>query len=253
MIKVAWMYPDTLYLHGERGTVMALARCAEDLGVGSATDKIDMGTADFDPMDYDVIFYGPGELPSFPDVIDEISGYRDDLIRFIESGRVLIVTGSSVAMFGNSIRMLEGTAGRGSEMVRGLGIIPVMSTEREYVFGDDEYVRAVYGGRQMELIGNQIQMTDLEMCGNISFFGDVIYGHGNNGRDGKEGFLFKNSIFTNMTGPLLAGNPWLTTEIIRNASAASGIELTQTDPEYDMEHRSLELKKEFIMNKSHTV
>ncbi|MBR7088625.1 MAG: hypothetical protein IKI38_04650, partial [Mogibacterium sp.] len=33
VINIAWMYPDTLYLHGERGNVMALVRYAQYLGL----------------------------------------------------------------------------------------------------------------------------------------------------------------------------------------------------------------------------
>lgn len=28
-MKIAWLFPDTLYLHGERGNILALARFAE--------------------------------------------------------------------------------------------------------------------------------------------------------------------------------------------------------------------------------
>jgi CobQ-like glutamine amidotransferase family enzyme len=254
MIRTAWMYPDTLYLHGERGNVMALARYADMLGTGSRTHKVDMGTEDFDPMDYDVIFYGPGELPSFPDVIEEISSYRDRLIEFIESGRVLLVTGTSLAMFGESISMAGNGTSDGGQTVKGLGIIPVKAAEREYVFGDDEYVVTTYGGREMELIGNQIQMADIEIVpaafGVCRSFGKVKYGRGNNGRDGLEGIIRNNSIFTNMTGPILTGNPWLAVEIIRRASSASGSELSAAEPPYEMELKSLELKKQFIAQKS---
>jgi hypothetical protein len=254
MIRIAWMYPDTLYLHGERGTVMALARFAEILGTGCKIDRIDMGNKNFDPMDYEIVFYGPGELPSFSDVIAEISGYKDRLTEFIEAGRVLLVTGSSVAMFGDSISMLDNDNPGMFYTVKGLGIIPVKAAERDYVFGDDEYIAAVYGGREMELIGNQIQMADIRSypvsSGGYKAFGKVIYGRGDNGKDGREGISLNNSIFTNMTGPMLTGNPWLTTEIIRKAAIAAGEEADAAEPDYDMELKSLELKKQFVSAKA---
>ena len=64
-INIAGMYPDTLYLHGERGNIMALVRYAMELGLRPHVQRIDLGTKDFDPMEYDILFYGPGEISSF--------------------------------------------------------------------------------------------------------------------------------------------------------------------------------------------
>ena len=41
MIKIAWMYPDTLYLHGERGNALELKHFSEVLGGEAVLDKVD--------------------------------------------------------------------------------------------------------------------------------------------------------------------------------------------------------------------
>ena len=51
-IDIAWMYPDTLYLHGDRGNVMALVRYAQNLGLVPKVHRIDLGSGDFNPLDY---------------------------------------------------------------------------------------------------------------------------------------------------------------------------------------------------------
>lgn len=253
MIKIAWMYPDTLYLHGERGSVMALERTAEAMGLSVCSERIDLGAEGFDPMDYDIIFYGPGEVPSFETVIAEMSLYRDRLREFVESGRVLLVTGASVGMFCRMIILYgDGRAKDGSRRVEGLGLIPADAFEREYVYGNDELIDAVYNGREMELLGNQIQMLDiyLDEGGGCRRLGTVRYGRGNNGDDSSEGAVSGNSIFTNMTGPLLVCDPWLTEEIIKCAAAASGAEVPAYEIDHGLELRSMELKKEFIAEKA---
>ena len=252
VIDIAWMYPDTLYLHGERGNVMALVRYAQQLGLEAKVHKIDLGTEKFNPMDYDILFYGPGEISSFKSVMADIAGYTRSLAEYIASGKIMIVTGTTVSMFGERIRRFDpdGPDGRG-EVIDGLCLIPVLSEEREYVFGDDEDIRAEYGGYSMELVGSQIQMADIEFLENASYsrFGSVIYGRGNNGQDGMEGVVYGNSIFTNMLGPLLVNNPWLTVQILKTAAALKGLEIKYPDPDYTLEVRSLNLKKEFIENK----
>ncbi len=252
VINIAWMYPDTLYLHGERGNVMALVRYAQYLGLEPKIHKIDMGTKGFNPMEYDILFYGPGEITSFKSVIRDIGTYTRSLAEYIASGKILLVTGTTMAMFGERIRRYDPDApNKSGEVIEGLCLIPVLSDEREYVFGDDEYIVAEYGGYSMELVGSQIQMADIEFLENSSFrrFGSVIYGRGNNGEDEIEGVVYNNSIFTNMLGPLLVNNPWLTVQILKKAAELKGIEIKAPDPTYNLEVTSLNFKKEFIQEK----
>lgn len=252
VINIAWMYPDTLYLHGERGNVMALVRYAQYLGLEPKIHKIDMGTKDFNPMEYDILFYGPGEITSFKSVIQDIGTYTRSLAEYIASGKIMLVTGTTVSMFGERIRRFDPDApNKSGEVIEGLCLIPVLSDEREYVFGDDEYIIAEYGGYSMELVGSQIQMADIEFLENSSYsrFGSVVYGRGNNGEDEIEGVVYNNSIFTNMLGPLLVNNPWLTVQILKKAAEIKGIEIKAPDPTYNLEVTSLNFKKEFIQDK----
>ena len=69
-LKIAWLFPDTLYLHGERGNILALQRIAAQKGLETAVDRIDFETEGFQPMDYDIIFCPPGEIVSFPVVLE---------------------------------------------------------------------------------------------------------------------------------------------------------------------------------------
>ena len=46
-MKIAWLFPDTLYLHGERGNILALARFAELAGFQAQIEKVDFETENF--------------------------------------------------------------------------------------------------------------------------------------------------------------------------------------------------------------
>ncbi len=245
IIRTAWMYPDTLYLHGDRGNALALKKISEKLGAEAVLDKVDFETRDFDPMSYDILLFGPGEISSFEALAEDMQRYMDGLKEFVESGRPLIATGTTAALFGNRVIRTD------KSEVRGLSMIPVEASEREYVYGDDELIECVYDGRSMEVIGNQIQMVNLsfEETGDFSRFGTVGYGMGNNGCDGIEGVMYKNSVFTNMLGPVLVNNPLLTCGIIRASAAAAGKSLNEENPAFELEMKSLELKKKFINEK----
>lgn len=245
MMKIAWMYPDTLFLHGERGNVLALERYAGELGAEPVVEKIDFETVDFDPAAYDVIFFGAGEISSFESIAADMESYRDGLKGFIEAGKPLVVTGTTMALFGQEVKRTDGS------VLKCAGFIPVSATEREYVYGDDLYIETDYHGKHMEIVGNQIQMANFEFTEADGFtgFGKVVYGMGNNGKDGIEGVMYKNSVFTNLLGPVLICDPWLTCGIIRAAAEASGETLAGQDPGFELELRSIEKKKAFIANK----
>jgi CobQ-like glutamine amidotransferase family enzyme len=255
-MKIAWMYPDTLFLHGERGNVLALERFAKELGADPVVDKVDFETNDFDPAAYDVLFFGAGEITSFESIVKDMERYKDALKAFIEAGKPVIATGTTMAMFGRKVNRSDGST------VECAGFIPVEATEREYVYGDDLYIEADYHGKRMEIVGNQIQMINIDFSeadaaaelgsgekGGFTGFGKVVYGMGNNGKDGIEGVMYKNSVFTSLLGPALICNPWFTSEILRAAAEVSGEKLTEQDPSFDLEFKSLEKKKAFIAGK----
>lgn len=251
-IDIAWMYPDTLYLHGDRGNVMALVRYAQNLGLVPKVHRIDMGSGDFNPLEYDILFYGPGEISSFEAVMKDIGTYTRSLAEYVAYGKVMLVTGTTMAMFGERIRRFDPDAANGlGETIDGLCMIPAISEEREYVYGNDLDVRAEYGGYSMELIGTQIQMADVEFLENTNYsrFGSVIYGRGNNGQDGIDGVVYNNAIFTNLLGPVLVNNPWLAVTMLKTAADLKGIEIPNDNPDYELEVKSFRLKKQFVEDK----
>lgn len=241
-LKIAWLFPDTLYLHGERGNILALERYASLFGLKPQTDKIDFDTEDFQPMDYDIIFCPPGEIVSFPVILEYLKPKADGFREFIEAGRPLIATGTSTALWCSRVQRADGTS------FDAMGILDAWVQENEAVYGDDVYFSTAYNGTEMEILGNQIQMADLFSETELPF-GQLIYGYGNTGKDRREGFVLKNSIFTNALGPVLVTNPWLTAEIIRAAAAAGGMEISDAEPDMELEKKSFATKKEFVLSK----
>ena len=241
-LKIAWLFPDTMYLHGDRGNILALEKIASSAGLAVETEKIDFDTENFDPLQFHIIFCPPGEITSFPAVVRWMKPFRQKLQSFIEEGRPVLVTGTSVAMWCKKVRRTDGS------IIEGLGLLDAEAEEREQAYGDDLYYSCIYNSKEMELIGSQIQMVNLFNHGEASW-GKLKYGYGNSGKDRQEGFLRGNSIFTNTLGPLLAIHPELAAEIVKAAAETGG--LTIGEPEYNVEisRKSFESKRKFILNK----
>ncbi|MDO4287995.1 MAG: cobalamin biosynthesis protein CobQ [Eubacterium sp.] len=242
-LKIGWLFPDSLYLHGDRGNILALRRMAEGLGCSVTVEKIDFTTEDFTPMDYDFLFCSPGEIATFTSIVDFLKPYTLALKAYIKAGRPLLVTGTSIGLWGTEIIRQDGS------VLKGLEILEVTTRENEAVYGDDLYYRCSLGGETMEIIGNQIQMADFESAEEESF-GELIYGYGNSGKDRKEGFVMDNAVFTNTLGPVLVQNPWLTKAFLRiiAENQETALELSAVDT--FLEEKSFATKKDFILHKT---
>jgi len=240
--NIGWLFPDTLYIHGERGNILALERFAKLAGLEPVIEKIDFDTENFDPMNYDVIFCPPGELVSYPVILEWLKPYKAGFDAFVEAGKPLIVTGTSMALWGENVERVDGSS------FQGMGLIKVDTKENEKVYGDDNYFTCTYNGVDIEVIGNQIQMADFINKGEQAF-GRLHYGYGNTGKDREEGFQKKNSIFTNTLAPMLVANPKLTMEVIKAAAAAKDIAIAAFDFDDELEQKSFATKKEFIQTK----
>lgn len=244
-IRAAWLFPDILYIHGDRGNLLALERAAKAAGAEVCLDRIDFDTEGFMPMDYDFIFCSPGEIVSFPAIIQWLTPYKAELDKFVGAGKVMLVTGTSQCIFGKKITREDGS------VIEGLGLIDCDFAERKMVYGDDLWFRTKFAGAEdeMEIFGSQIQMMDVES--REKPFGQLEYGYGNTGKDRNEGSMKNNAVFTNTLGPILVLNPWLTKEIVITCLVNAGMADTGFDFDLDMtlEEKSLATKKEFTRNK----
>lgn len=201
-ITVGWMYPNLLNLHGERGSVQALAEIGNEMGIEMEILRIE----DFDdPIPYeklDLMMFLPGEIVSFYKLIPVLQ--TEDFRNYLEQGGYVLALGTTGLMFGKSIRREDGST------LQGLGYLNMTAKERKYVWGDDLHVRI--NATKQELAGSQIQMADADVK---NPFATTIYGRGNN-NTGTEGARWKNLIYTNCLGPLFVKNPWFAESILKD-------------------------------------
>lgn len=201
-INVGWMYPNLLNLHGERGSVQALVQIGKNLGFDVSVVRIETPDCPIDYENLDLLMFLPGEISTFAHIISKLKS--DNLTRYLENGGYLLAIGNSGLMFGKSIVREGGTE------IPGLGYFDMTAKERQYVWGDDLYVRI--NGTMQELIGSQIQMADVDAKYPL---GKTLYGMGNN-NTGAEGARWKNLIYTNCLGPLFVKNPWFAETILKD-------------------------------------
>lgn len=241
MIKIGWLFPNIFNLHGDRGNILAIKAEGERRRYDIEIEQINLDTKNFNPLEYDFLFCPPGEMQHFGAVVAFLEPYKDKLIDFIEN-RPMLVTGTTISLFGNMISRNDGST------IRGLGIVNTEATENRVVYGDDLHYNCRYNGKELEIIGSQIQMMDIEI-NEESSFGWLRYGYGNTGNSKHEGVISGKAIFTNTLGPMLVCNPWLTEEILNLIESNKGWETWEKQRNNSLESNSLKTKTALIIKK----
>lgn len=238
-INLAWMYPDILNLHGERGNSQSFKKVADQLDIKLNIQRIDDIEEQIDFSHFDILLFNSGELKVIPTILESLNKQSEGLNEYIRSKKTIIVTGTTGALLADNIYRYNGTS------FSGLKLLNMDIKERTMVIGDDLYYTLEDG---TEIMGSQIQMIDIILNGQNSL-GTIRYGYGNNGQ-ATEGAIKDNIIFTNCLGPVFVKNPWFAEKILRTVCKQKGIEILEDfHPDYEIETKSLESTKEFINKK----
>ena len=237
-LNLIWLYPDILNLHGERGSVQAFQKIADNIGIKLNIIRIDEYEQKIDFENTDIIFCAPGELKVITDITNALEKQRKEIEKYIKNNNYIISVGTTGAL------LAKETVCENGNIIKGLGLLNMTAIERKMVLGDDLYF--TISKTKQEIIGSQIQMLDFNLEEELPL-GTLNYGYGNNGSE-YEGARKNNVIFTNCLGPLFVKNPWWTEEILKNAYLNKENRIYPRK-EYDIENKSFDTTKRFIKEK----
>jgi CobQ-like glutamine amidotransferase family enzyme len=251
-LRMVWLYPDIMNLHGDRGNMMALSHIAAAMHLPLQIIRANRAEEIPDLEQVDCIYIGAGQMRNMKPVTDDLRSKAAALQAYAEQNGHMLVIGSSGCILSKSFVQYDGS------QTAGLGILDMTAKElnrtkmpyvTNEVYGDDILFKTIDG---MEIVGCQIQRLDFTLH-DVPPFGTVLYGYGNNTTDGTEGARYKNVIFTNTVGPLFCCNPWFGVELLSDIAAKKGYPVTDFEESriaylaYAKE--SLQLKKKFIKEK----
>jgi CobQ-like glutamine amidotransferase family enzyme len=212
-LRLLALYPDQMNIYADRGNMIFLRRRCEWRGIGFSYAAVGPGER-FDPGAHDLIYIGGGQdRDQVLVAADMVETKRDAIAASAEDGAVVLAVCGGYQLLGHGYQL-------GDDRIEGLGL------------ADLETVREP-GPR---LIGNVTIEVDLgagprlvagfENHGGRTYLGEsaeplgrVLSGHGNNGRDGREGVRRLNLLGTYLHGPLLPKNSWLADRLIQLALA----------------------------------
>lgn len=101
-MKIAYLYYDFLNLYGESGNIKIISnilkynKIKHEILYLSLDDKLE-----FDK--YDLVYIGSGTEDNLLIALKHLSKYKNDIKKYIEDNKFMLVTGNSVDMFGKKI------------------------------------------------------------------------------------------------------------------------------------------------------
>ena len=212
MINVLHLYYDLLNLYGENANTRCIKRALElnkikvNVDLKSIGDKIDF-------KKYDLIYIGSGSEEDLLLALDDIKTRKEELKKYIEDDKYLILTGNAMDLFGEYIET--------DKRIDALGIFKYQTKFiNESIFENastDRIVGEIKAKTKLikqEIIGFQ-NRCDLNINIKTPLF-KTEKRFSNDLENENEGFTYKNVYATHIIGPLLIRNPYLTDYILSN-------------------------------------
>lgn len=197
-MRIIHLFADLCNLYGDYGNVCALKRALENKGQNveveyqSIDDEIDVSGAD-------LVFIGSATERNQKVALEYLQGYKDNIKAALDNGTVILATGNSFEMFGQSVTDCDGVKHEG------LLFFPYETVEgKDRIVTDSLCDTSLCGG---DIIGfvNKASLT----TGATSPLFDVKQGSGNGKDDSEEGVHYGNFYGTHLIGPVLIRNPQL--------------------------------------------
>jgi CobQ-like glutamine amidotransferase family enzyme len=235
-LNICHLYPDLLNVYGDVGNILILKSRAEQRGI--KVNIINLSLKDnFEASDYDIVFFGGGQDYEQSIVSEDlIMTKKQGIDEYINCGKVFLTICGGYQLLGKYYTTPDGVK------LSGLGILDIYTDGGDTRFigntvAKDEETGDVFVG--FENHSGRTYINDLKPLGK------VIKGYGNNGEDGLEGCIYKNTYGTYFHGSFLSKNPELADKLLKTA-----LQLKYGEVNLEPLNDELELKaKKFIIDR----
>ncbi len=234
-LTIGYFYKNLLNLYGDTGNVEILNFRASARGIDVEVIPVEISTplSSADLTKFNVIFMGGGPDSGQKQMYEDLVSNKGVFLKeYIENGGVGLYICGSYQLLGQFYKAADGT------ILKGLGIFNIhtehFGTNKPRCIGNvvcnvtptlanDHLYKNVSKDFGSSLVG-------FENHGGRTYLGDgstplarIVSGHGNNGEDGTEGIIYKNSIGSYLHGPVLARNPRLADYLIAKALGVTSL------------------------------
>ncbi len=224
-LTIGWLYPELMSTYGDRGNIIALTKRCEWRDINVTVKRLDIGFTAKELQACDLLFMGGAQDKQQKIVSDDLTKEKvNSLKEMIEDGIPGLYICGAYQFLGNYYKEADGTIIPGLEILDlytenpGANIerlignivvspqIPNSNFEIPTLVGFENHGGRTYLGKNLPA-GRQ----------GVTPLGTVTSGFGNNGKDGTEGAIYKNSFGSYLHGPILPKNPHFADLLIKLA------------------------------------
>lgn len=199
-LNICHLYPDLLNVYGDVGNILILKHRAEARGIKVNIINTSLND-EFDVENTDILFFGGGQDYEQSIVSDDLkTNKKDKLKEYVESNKVVIAICGGYQLLGNYYMAPNG------ERIEGLGILDIHTDGGETRFIGNTIIHNEEFNETYVGFENHSGRTYIN---GLKPLGKCITGFGNNGEDGYEGCIYKNTYCSYFHGSLLSKNPEL--------------------------------------------
>lgn len=208
-LNIYHMYPDILNLYGDIGNVICLKRRCEWRGITPNIINFSLNDEKYDLSEGDIFFIGGGSDRGQSIVYSDFLKYKGSFKEIIEDYGVVLAICGGYQLLGEKYIDNEG------KEVPGLGIFNYSTVSEEGRLIGNVIIENELGLTPKTIVG--FENHGGRTYSDYKPLGLVKSGYGNNGKDKKEGIVYKNCIGTYLHGPVLPKNPHLADYLILKA------------------------------------
>ena len=231
-LNICHLYPDLLNVYGDVGNILILKNRAESRGI--KVNIINVSLKDkFNKDDYDIVFFGGGQDYEQSIVSEDLkNNKKEGLTEYIESGKVMIAICGGYQLLGKYYRAPNG------EKLEGLGILDIYTEGGQKRFIGNTIIHNEEFNETYVGFENHSGRTYIN---NLKPLGKCIHGYGNNGEDGYEGCIYKNTYCTYFHGSLLSKNPELSDRLLTIAlnNKYKNIQLQEIPSDFELNAKKI--------------
>lgn len=219
-ITIGWLYPDLMNTYGDRGNIIVFSKRCEWRGIQVGVKRLDSGFSQKQLTECDLLFMGGAQDKQQRIVAEDLIKKRDILCDMIEREIPGLYVCGAYQFLGKYYKEADGT------VIKGLNIFDLYTENpgenNPRLVGNILIKAAMFFDFSRDendsiIVGFENHGGRTHLGKNIKPLGKVVKGFGNNGRNGTEGAVYKNSFGTYLHGPILPKNPQFTDYLIKKA------------------------------------
>lgn len=223
-LKIAWLYPDLMSTYGDRGNIIVLQKRCQWRGIDVQVTRVTLETPVKSLRECNVIFMGGAQDRQQKLAGEDFLRRKGPIVKeMVEKGIPALFVCAAYQFVGHYYKPYKG------EKIPGAGIFDL------YTEHPGDQGRRLIGNVVAKIIETDEIIVGFENHGGRTYLGSkmkpfarIIRGFGNNGDDGYEGAVYKNSIGSYFHGPLLPKNPEIADWLITKALSVSLTPLDDT-------------------------